>query len=415
MGKLVYLLVIYSYRLFLSIAAPFHYKAKKMITGRFDWKKSLSKKFDNNTHPVVWIHSASLGEFEQARPVIELFLKDFPDYRLLVSFFSPSGFEIRKNYQKAFHVAYLPFDNPANAKTWIEIVKPKIVFFVKYEFWYYFSFELHRKKIPLISFSSIFRSNQIFFKPWGGFNRKILSNFDKFFVQDKNSLELLKSIGLENSEVSGDTRFDRVLDVAMQKKELPVIQNFKGNKKLFVLGSAWKEDMDVVQPLIHELKDLFKFIIVPHEIHKTQLESITSRIKESYITYSEAESLPDTNSNVLVVDAMGFLSSIYQYADFVFVGGAYGAGLHNILEPAVFGIPVIFGNKNYGKFREARDMINLNTAFPVAESTQLSELVNKLNNPEELSRIRNELANYFEKNRGATKKILEYVNQILQK
>jgi len=386
-----------------------------MISGRFEWKEMLLEKFRDNNKKVAWFHAASLGEFEQARPVMETFAREFPNFDILLSFFSPSGYEIRKNYPLAFHVCYLPFDSQKNAEDWVKITKPSIAFFVKYEFWYFYSSELRKNNIPLISFSTIFRKNQIYFRSLGAFNRKILRNFQKFFVQNKESLYLLKSIEIENGEIAGDTRFDRVIEIAEDKNELPIIHEFKGEKKLLVIGSAWNSDIEIIVPLIQKLKSIFRFVIVPHEVDEKTLQSISNRLGAGIIFYESFDPSLVSDDKVLVVDTIGILSQIYKYADVAFVGGAFGDGLHNILEAAVFGVPVYFGNRNYGKFKEAVDLISLQVAFPVANSNELHDyIMNVYKNDEELKKMRNALKIYFESNKGATKKIIDYAQNILQ-
>ncbi len=366
---------------------------------------------------LAWFHCASLGEFEQGRPVIEAFRAKYPAYKILLTFFSPSGYEVRKNYLGVDYIFYLPADTPENARKFIEIVQPTIAFFVKYEFWRNYLSELEKQQIPVISFSAIFRPKQLFFKSYGSFYRKVLNKFDYILVQNQESFDLLKSINIKNITLAGDTRFDRVKQIVEAKKEIIVARDFKANRQIFIIGSAWQADMEVLIPLINSLKNdaNIAFIIAPHEIHKEEIRTWQKQIESESICFSKIKS--DTqlaDYQVLIIDNVGMLSSLYQYADFAFIGGAFGKGLHNILEAATFGLPIFFGNKYYQKFQEAVDLIKLGGAFSIAATNDISLIVNELQeNLEKKNQTSLICKNYVLDNTGATEKVMNVVVSIL--
>ena len=344
---------------------------------------------------------------------MEAFRKQHPSHKILLTFFSPSGYEVRKNYAGADYVFYLPWDTTHNAKRFVEITKPELVIFVKYEFWYFYSAELKRKSIPLISASCIFRPEQSFFKGYGSFFRSILKNFDHFFVQTSQSIELLKQIGINNSSLVGDTRFDRVHDITTNAVDIELAQQFKGDDKVFVVGSLWPEDLDVLAPFINENKKLLKFIIAPHEISEKFLSEIEVSISVKSIRYSKAGQ--HLNSyDVLIIDNVGMLSSLYRYGEFAYVGGAFGKGLHNILEAACYGVPIFFGNKNYQKFQEAHELIMRGGAFSVADYSELKTTYEMMiSRPENFLLACEVTKSYVNENLGATEKIIKYCNNLL--
>ena len=389
---------------------PFTPKAKLMFSGRRNWRQKLKDKFQNNNSPVAWFHSASLGEFEQTRPLIEKFNQTWPDFKILISFYSPSGYEIRKNYQPSFHISYLPFDNRRNARYWLETTKPQIIFFTKYEFWYHFTDEIKKRRILLISFSSIFRESQVYFSWYGKFNRNILKNFSHFFVQNEESVKLLNSIGISSVEQTGDTRFDRVSEIAGKPISIDTLEKFKGGSQLVVCGSIWDSDMPVITEFIHSHGDDCKFVIAPHEVDDKSVEGITSALKDDFIRYTRFEE--NTDSKILVLDTVGLLSSVYSYADAAYIGGAFGKGLHNVLEAAVFKIPVFFGNSNYRKFNEAVDLVKLGAAFPVATGVEMLEKFSSLKDAQ--SQIAAVISEYFSQKAGATNRIIEYCREIIK-
>ena len=396
------------------------------IEGRdsmFDVRDSMfgnqTSKIENQKSKIAWFHCASLGEFEQGRPVIEKFRETFPTYKIVLTFFSPSGYEVRKNYAGADFICYLPADTPANSRDFIEKINPSIVFFVKYEFWYNYLRILHEKQIPVISFSAIFRPNQLFFKWYGGFYRNILTYFEHIFVQNQSSLELLQSINIHNVTVGGDTRFDRVKQIADARKSLPIIEQFKDGKPLLIIGSCWQEDFTVIVPFLNNFTKDLKVIIAPHEIHEAEIESWTKELKGSSVKYSEISTdtfFTNPQSlipNTLFIDNIGMLSSLYQYADFAWIGGSYGKGLHNILEAATFGLPIFFGNKNYQRFQEAVDLEQLTGAIAIEDTEEFTLKFEKLYDDMDLRKQKSDIIKkYVNENLGGTDKIIKYVGEL---
>lgn len=424
MLNLFYNLSIHAYSFIISILTPFNSKAKFWIEGRKNIFERLGSTLLTNrgSTPLAWFHCASLGEFEQGRPVIEAFRAKYPDFKVLLTFFSPSGYEIRKNYadgtpQRADYIFYLPADTPANAQRFIAIVKPSIAFFVKYEFWRNYLTELEKHQIPVISFSAIFRPNQLFFKPYGGFYRKVLTKFEHILVQNQESFDLLKSIDIQQVTLAGDTRFDRVKQIVDSKQDIQVAKDFKANRQICMVGSAWQTDMEVLIPLMNLLKNdsNLTFVIAPHEIHREEITAWQKQIESKSICFSEVK--PDTeltDYQVLIIDNIGMLSSLYQYADFAFIGGSFGKGLHNILEAATFGMPIFFGNKTYHKFQEAIDLVKLGGAFAVESTDDLAEILKNLRSNEAKKRETAKISqNYVLQNIGATEKVMSVVKSIL--
>jgi 3-deoxy-D-manno-octulosonic-acid transferase len=368
--------------------------------------------FGNNQSPVAWIHCSSLGEFEQARPLIEALKKEYPSVKILLTFFSPSGYEVRKNYDKADLVIYLPWDTASNASKFVSIAKPTLAVFVKYEYWFHYTNVLKRKNIPILSISSIFRTNQLFFKSYGGFYREILKNFSHFFVQNEVSLRLLRSIGIQQSSLAGDTRFDRVYEIVNRAEEIPIAGKFKNGQKTFVVGSCWPEDFEVLAPLINQ--NSLKFIIAPHEISDDFIHKLEKSLAVKSVRYSQAQSTNLEDYQVLIIDNIGMLSRLYRYGEFAFVGGAFGKGLHNILEAACYGVPILFGNKNYEKFQEAIDLINRGGAFEVKDYSDFKSKYEMLNIPENFLLACEVTKLYVAENLGATEKIMRYCRSLLK-
>lgn len=396
-----------------SIAGFFNPKAKAFNEGRNQIFKKLKTSFQNNTSPVIWIHCASLGEFEQGRPVIEKLKEEFPDHKILLTFFSPSGFEVRRNYDKVDYIFYLPWDTRKNASQFIEITKPVLAIFIKYEFWYHYSAQLKKRNIPLLSVSAIFRKDQLFFKSYGSFYRKILFNFSHFFVQNDESAKLLRFIKLANYTKAGDTRFDRVNELVKRATDLPTVTAFKGNEKIMVIGSCWPEDLDVLIPFINENYYNIKFIIAPHEITEAFISNLEQSLNAETIRYSKIGVEKPENSHVLIIDNIGMLSRLYKYGEFAYIGGAFGKGLHNILEAACYGIPIFFGNKNYQKFQEAVDLINRGGAFEVSDYLDFKNKYEMVTLPQTFLLACEVTRQYVEENLGATEKVIKYCRSLL--
>lgn len=409
--QILYNFGIWSLSVLVKIAGLFNGKAKQFVSGRKGLLRNLQRVYSQESHPVIWMHCASLGEFEQGRPVLEALRKHYPDHKLLLTFFSPSGYEVRKNYNGVDHVCYIPWDTRRNARAFVETVKPVMAIFVKYEFWYHFSQALHNAKVPLISVSSIFRPDQIFFKSYGGWYREVLKDFSWFFVQNEKSVGLLKGIGISNCTLAGDTRFDRVFEIVQKREPIPAADRFKAGQKLMVVGSCWQEDLDVLAPLINEQR--LKFIIAPHEVSPSSVHAIEKALTVKSVRFSAVTNQNADEYDVLIIDNVGMLSKLYQYGEFAYVGGAFGKGLHNILEAACYGIPVFFGNQAFAKFQEAVDLINLGGAFEVADYPDLKKKYEMLNVPENFMLACEVTRRYVEDNLGATEKIMKYCRTIL--
>lgn len=411
----IYNFIINFIRLCVVVASWFNPKAKLFVNGRRGIFIRLQEALQKNKQPVFWIHCASLGEFEQGRPVMELVKAQYPSYKILLTFFSPSGYELRKNYSGADYIFYLPWDTPYRAKRFVDIANPALVIFVKYEFWLNYSRELKKRKIPLISISSIFREDQLFFRSYGNLYREILKNFNFFFVQNQSSKNLLKSIGITSAIVAGDTRFDRVQQIIQQGgAEIPQAISFKAGQKLMVVGSCWPEDLEVLAPFINENRNLIKFIIAPHELKESFLEEIENAVQVNTIRFSKIGSQSLDGYTVLLIDNIGMLSRLYRYGEYAFVGGAFGKGLHNILEAACYGIPVFFGNRNYQKFQEANDLIMRGGAFEVSDYSDLRAKYEMINVPENFLLACEVTKSYVQENLGATNKIMNYCAQFLK-
>lgn len=390
------------------LTVPFNLKAKQFVRGRKNLFEKLSARFTGNSYKIIWVHCASLGEFEQGRPIIELIKKQRTDIKILLTFFSPSGYEIRKKYEGADFIYYLPWDTHKNAEKFVAITKPSLAIFVKYEFWYNYSNELKKKNIPLVSASCILRPNQVFFKPYGGLFRKILKNFTAFYVQNLETKKLLASIGI-SSTIAGDTRFDRVLQIIASAKEVPLAKAFKNESQLWVIGSCWPEDLEVLSSFIHDHSYHLKFIIAPHEINEKFIAEIERSLQVKTIRFSKASFDNVADASVMIIDNIGMLSTLYRYGEVAFVGGAFGDGLHNILEAACYGVPIFFGDKNYEKFQEAHDLIMRGGAFEISGYSDLKSKYELLNNKPENYLLACEVTkSYIEENRGASKKIVDY-------
>ena len=395
--------------MFLQIIALFNKKIKLFVDGRKETFQKLSNTI-SNTDKVVWIHCASLGEFEQGRPIIEKIRKTYTNHKIVLTFFSPSGYEVRKNYSEVDVVCYLPLDTKLNARKFIDLVRPEIAIFVKYEFWPNILNELKSRKVTTIFVSGIFRIDQVFFKPIGSWMRKSLQTFSHFFVQDENSEKLLNSIGIHNVRVSGDTRFDRVHEIPLQDNTLNFIQEFKQDQLTFVAGSTWEEDEELIVDYINNKASASeKFIIAPHNINSKEIKELQKAINKKTVLFSEKENQNLKDAHVFIIDTIGILTKIYSYADIAYVGGGFETGLHNILEPATFGVPIIIGPK-YDKFREAVGLVNEGGCFVVYNkeefNDQLKELFTDADDRTKKGKITKK---FISQNIGATKIVLDYI------
>lgn len=416
---ILYSLSIFIYTLGIRIAASWNPKARLWIAGRKDIFRRLedaSRKFGGKT---IWMHCASLGEFEQGRPLLEAIRHAYPTHTLLLTFFSPSGYEIRKNYAGADMVFYLPADSPENAKKFIEITRPVLAIFIKYEFWYYYLTALKSNHIPTLLVSAIFRNGQPFFKSYGRFWRQMLGCYKQLFVQDKGSFSLLESVGYgANTTISGDTRFDRVITVANNHTDIPEIARFCGKSEVIVAGSTWLEDEEILDHYANQHQEI-KFIVAPHEIDEAHLHELEKLFKNAirfsvYAAENENRELKEsfTQKNILIMDNMGMLSKLYHYATITYIGGGFGgAGIHNILEAVVYGKPVLFGPVNQ-KSREAQDLLESGAAFTVLNALELESLLDELlKDKEKCARLGKIASAYVRQESGATGKIMDYIQE----
>ncbi len=405
--KLIYNLGVSLYTFSVWILYPFNKKARLWVTGRRKWQEKLKREINPNDS-FIWIHCASLGEFEQGRTVIEAIKKEKPQYKIILTFFSPSGYEIRKNYQHADMVLYLPADTPANSRKFLSLLNPAIAIFVKYEFWNNYLSELKRKNIPLYLISGIFREEQHFFRWYGASFRGILKNFTWLFVQDQQSSDLLKRQGIENTTMAGDTRFDRVTEIAGNAREIPRIELFRGSEKLFLAGSSWKEDEEIITAYINRYPEKMKWIFAPHEIHSRNIERLEKLIRVKRVRFSEFNE-ESSDARVMIIDNIGMLSSAYRYAYIAAVGGGFGKGIHNILEPACWGIPVMFGPR-HNKFREALDLLKQEGAFSFSGYDDFVTILDSLITGEtQYLKAARSAGSYVKDNTGATDKIMKAI------
>jgi len=403
MMKFIYSIGIYFYGIAISIASLFNSKARLIRNGQYQALALLKEKIVPGSR-YVWFHAASLGEFEQGRPVIEQLKKEKPGTKILLTFFSPSGYEVRKDYAGADIVSYLPLDTPYAASSFVKLVKPSKAIFIKYEFWPNYLMALQSAKVPVYSISAIFRPTQIFFKWYGGWYLNLLKSFRHIFVQDQSSLELLAKHGFSKITVAGDTRFDRVYDLCQQAKELPLIESFVQGKQVIVAGSTWPKDEELLVRYLNLHPDV-KLILVPHEIHEAHILEISKLLDGRFVRYSEASGANLTDASCLVVDTIGILSSIYRYANVAYIGGGFGVGIHNTLEAAVWSVPVVFG-PNYHRFREARKLIAVGGAFSVSNYALLETQLDRLLKDTSAGKMAGE---YVKSNTGATRLILKKI------
>lgn len=397
------------YTLGISLAAYCNHKARLWHDGRKALLSRIEERMAGITDRVVWIHAASLGEFEQARPIIERIKSEMPDTVVVVTFFSPSGYKIRKNYPLADFVFYLPADTPKNVTRFLDAVHPDIAIFVKYEFWLNYLNELHRRTIPTYLISAIFRPTQIHFRPWGAIWRRALECYSSIFVQDKASERLLQRVGYKRCVVAGDTRFDRVAEIARNAKRIPIIEHFAMGTPLFVAGSTWGKDEELLIQLINTNPDI-RFVIAPHEMDESRMRRLEREIEGGAVRYTRANESNDfSNVQVLILDTIGLLSSAYSYARWAYIGGGFGVGIHNTLEAATFGLPIAFG-PNYHKFREACDMIELGAATSVTSAAELIAWIEPIKaDGEALQKASSSARSYTKEHCGATDTIMRVV------
>ena len=411
----MYNLIIYLYLLGVAVYSRFNEKVRKMWRGERDAFRVLREKVDPNAR-YVWFHAASLGEFEQGRPLMEQLKREHPDIKILLTFFSPSGYEVRKNYEGADIICYLPLDTITNARRFLRIIRPEMAFFIKYEFWYNYLHILKHRGVPVYSVSSIFRDGQVFFRWYGRQYGKVLKCFTHFYVQNEKSRELLASLGLTNVTITGDTRFDRVLQIKEQAKVIPAIEQMLSQQpKVFIAGSSWQPDEEIFIKYFNLHPD-WKLIIAPHVIGEDHLQQIEKQLEgRKVIRYTQIrKDSAEANSQlqdagVLIIDCFGLLSSIYRYADVTYVGGGFGVGIHNTLEAAVWDVPVIFGPNNQ-RFQEAQGLKACKGGFEISSYEDFAHLMDRFeNNKNDLKEAGKQAGQYVKQLSGATKRILSDV------
>lgn len=402
----IYLIAVKLYSFLIWLVSPFNTKAALWIKGRKKNFETIENRLGNDSSKSIWFHCASLGEFEQAVPLIEKLKQKYPANKIILTFFSPSGYELKKNTTLADSVFYLPPDSPANAKRFIDLVTPEMAFFIKYEFWYFYLHELNSRNIPVYFISARFRSNHIFFKWYGKFFLTMLKKATHVFVQDEASFQLCTEAGLKNCSVSGDTRFDRVKEIAANPKKFPEIEKFCSGKKVFIAGSTWPEDEKLLKEIINQTDEDWKYIIAPHEISEAHIRQLISGIHKKTVRHSH---LNETENDVLIMDNIGMLASLYRYGSIAYVGGGLGKGLHNILEPAAYGLPVIFGNRIENN-PEAKAMIQYGTGYAIGTVDELKNIIEKLmNNNSRMEVIKEQQMKFVIEKSGGTGKIIHHL------
>lgn len=405
---MIYNLIIFLYSSAVRLAALFSKKVALMYRGEKEAFDVLRKSIVKG-EKYLWFHAASLGEFEQGRPLIERIRKEYPQYKILQTFFSPSGYEVRKHYKGADVVCYLPLDTPRNARLFVELVQPYMAFFIKYEFWRNYLNELDRCHVPVYSVSSIFRPDQIFFRWYGRGYADVLRRFTHLFVQNRTSVDLLHKIGIDNTSIVGDTRFDRVIEICGQAKELPLVDKFRGDSFTFVAGSSWEPDEDIFIPYFNTHPDM-KLIVAPHVIEESHLKQIERKLARRSVRYTQATEEAVHEADCLIIDCFGLLSSIYRYGEIAYVGGGFGVGIHNVLEAAVYGMPVIFGPNNR-RFREAQGLLACEGGFEIHGREDFNALTDRLVADGTFLKEAGKAADaYVRENAGALEKIMKTIS-----
>lgn len=405
--KFLYQISLFFYSLLVKIASLFNHKAKLWVKGRKNTFAYLKTHLSPDDE-ICWFHCASLGEFEQGKPLMEKIKQTHPHKKILVTFFSPSGYEYRKNSPLADFVCYLPNDNAKNARKFIRLVRPKQAYFVKYEFWYFYLKELYNTNIPTYLIAGVFRPNQPFFKWYGAFHQQMLGFFTHFFLQNKASEELLQGIGFTNTTTSGDTRIDQVFDNSQSPKQLSLIERFTQNNPTIILGSSWEKEEEIISEYITTTDKRFQYIIAPHDISKSHIEHLKNMLTVPYLLYSEATLENILNHSILIIDNIGMLANCYQYTDIAFIGGGFSGALHNVLEPAAFGNAILFGDK-INKFHEAQALIDAYAAFSISSLDDFIAVVNHLMMKENMENTQNAAKKYIVENVGATDRIWEEI------
>ena len=410
---MIYNLIIYLYLLGVAVYSLFNEKVRKMWRGERDAFRVLREQVDPSAQ-YVWFHAASLGEFEQGRPLMEQLRREHPEYKILLTFFSPSGYEVRKDYKGADIICYLPLDTITNARRFLRLVRPVMAFFIKYEFWYNYLHILKHRGVPVSSVSSIFRPDQVFFKWYGRQYGRVLNCFTQFFVQNEISRELLAKIGITCVTITGDTRFDRVLQIKEQAKQLPDIDEFVKDNRVFVAGSSWAPDEDIFIRYLNEHRE-WKLIIAPHVIDDTHLQQIEQKlgdrkvVRYTDIANNQAPTASVQDASVLIIDCFGLLSSIYRYGDVAYIGGGFGVSIHNTVEAAVWGVPVIFGPENQ-KFQEAQELKACGGGFEIRDYESFGRIMDRFDADADFLKAAGHAAGgYVAGKAGATRTILDFI------
>ncbi len=407
----MYNIIIYIYLLGVAIASRWDSKIRKMWRGEREAFDILRQNVDNGAR-YLWFHAASLGEFEQGRPIMERLRKTHPEYKILLTFFSPSGYEVRKNYEGADIICYLPLDTPLNVRRFFRMIHPEAAFFIKYEFWWNYMTYMKKHNIPVYSVSCIFRPQQVFFRWYGYSYRRVLNCITKFFAQNERSRDLLATLGLTNVEITGDTRFDRVLEIKQaataKAADMPIVDAFAKGYKVFVAGSSWPPDEDIFIRYFNEHKD-WRIVIAPHVIGEDHLQQILSKLKRNAVRYTKTTPEEAANADCLIIDCFGLLSSIYSCARVTYVGGGFGVGIHNVLEAAVWNVPVIFGPNNK-RFQEAQELLGVRGGFEISSYEDFETLMNRFDRDADFLRATSDAAGgYVQTKAGAADKVIEGV------
>lgn len=413
--NIIYNLFVNLFGFAVSIASRFNPKAKLWLDGRKDWELKM-KSVISAEDRVIWIHCSSLGEFEQGRPVMEKLKSDYPHHKLAVSFFSPSGYEVRKDFNGADYIFYLPLDSIKNAKKLIQTLHPELLILVKYEYWYNLLNELNHAEIPVVVISAVIKEKELFFRSWASWFRKIISGIDQFFVQDKDSENLLNSIGIDHVTVSGDTRFDRVKEIYESHSKLEFVEKFKVNSNLIVAGSTWPEDEVILADYINQdLPEDWKVIFAPHNIDEKQIQNLMGKVNGKSVRYSEMTDEKLVESQFLILDTIGILTQVYAYSTISYVGGGFTkTGVHNTLEPAVFGVPLIFG-PNYKSYMEAVHLVDRKAAVRFKDGFDFEEKMNELIQDSEARKERGKSAfDYIQQKPNSTQLIMNYVKKVIK-
>jgi len=410
---LLYTVFLRLFGLVASLAARFSEKARLFVEGRRGWAVRLEAALpQGDGRPLVWFHAASLGEFEQGRPVMERMRERYPDHRLLLTFFSPSGYEVRKDFDRVDHVHYLPLDTPANVRRFLDIARPRLAVFIRYDLWRNYFREMSRRRVPVVVVSAVFRKDHVYFKPYGAWARKALRLVSHYFAQNQETRDLLDSIGVGNHTLSGDTRFDRVWEAAREPRTFPLVERFRAGRLCLLAGSTWPYDDKLLQGLLPEFPEM-KFVVVPHHVDPENIRRVLGLFGDRAALYSRGEEPSLEPKQVLVVDTMGMLTYLYRLADIAYVGDGFGGGIHSILEPAVFGVPIFFGPR-YHAFQEAVDLVERQGVFCVRNDRELADGIRRFAaDPEARARAGQICREYVRQGTGVTEKVLQGLEPFL--